>query len=97
MQWGLKNTGQHGSAYIGLDIKAEEAWEVSNGSGIKVAIYDEGFEMDHPDLEANVYGTGFDVITGTSPSVIHGYHGTVCAGITGAVQNNGIGISGVWM
>jgi len=94
-QWGLKNTGQNGSAYVGLDIKVEEAWEISTGSGVKVAIYDSGFEMDHPDLEANVYGAGFDIITGTSPSQVLGPHGTACAGITGAVQNNGIGISGV--
>jgi len=94
-QWGLKNTGQHGFDYIGLDIKVEEAWTLSKGNGVKIAIYDHGFEMDHPDLEENVYGTGFDAVTGTSPSLIYGPHGTACAGITGAKQNNGIGISGV--
>jgi len=94
-QWGLKNTGQYGSAYAGIDIKVEETWTISTGNGVKIAIYDHGFEMDHPDLQANVYGTGFDATSGTSPSVVRGFHGTPCAGITGAVQNNDIGISGV--
>jgi len=92
---GLKNTGQYGTAYVGIDIKAEEAWGISTGSGVKVAIYDGGFEMNHPDLQANVYGTGFDVPLGISPSKVRHPHGIACAGITGAVQDNNIGISGV--
>jgi len=51
--------------------------------------------MDHPDLQANVYNEGFDIINDSSPSQIRHWHGTVCAGIVGAVQNNGIGISDV--
>lgn len=95
-QWGLKNTGQYGSAYAGIDIKAEQAWAITSGSpGIKVAVFDHGFEMNHPDLQANTYGTGYDAYTGTSPSVVRGNHGTACAGIVAAVQNNNLGVSGV--
>lgn len=94
-QWGLKNTGQYGAAYAGIDIKAEQAWGIATGTGIKTAIYDHGFEMNHPDLAANVFGTGYDAKTGTSPAQVRGPHGTPCAGITGAVQNNNLGISGV--
>ena len=93
-QWFLKNTGQNGGI-VGMDINAEAAWNVTKGSGIKVAIYDHGFEMDHPDLINNVYGTGFDAFNGTSPSVVRGFHGTPCAGIVGAEQDNNIGVSGV--
>ena len=93
-QWFLKNTGQNGGT-VGMDINAEAAWNVAKGSGIKVAIYDHGFEMDHPDLINNVYGTGFDAINGTSPSLVRGDHGTACAGIVGAEQDNNIGGSGV--
>jgi subtilisin family serine protease len=95
-QWGLKNTGQYGSAYSGIDIKAEQAWTITTGSSaVKTFVLDEGFEMNHPDLQANVWGTGFNAVTGTSPSQVYGPHGTACAGIIGAVQNNSLGISGV--
>ena len=94
-QWSLKNTGQYGAAYAGIDIKAEQAWTLSTGANVKTAIFDHGFEMNHPDLAANVFGTGYDAQTNTSPSIVRGDHGTACAGITGAVQNNNLGISGV--
>ena len=95
-QWGLKNTGQYGSQYAGIDINVEPAWAITKGSGVKVAIYDTGVELDHPDLEDNVFGTGFDIQSGTSPSQASVFeHGTLTAGIAGAIQNNNIGISGV--
>ncbi len=95
-QWGLRNTGQWGASGIGIDVKAEQAWNITTGSPtIRTAIFDHGFEMNHPDLAANTFGTGFDATTNTSPSQVRGSHGTACAGITGAVQNNNLGISGV--
>jgi subtilisin family serine protease len=95
-QWGLKNTGQYGAAYAGIDIKAEQAWTITTGSpSIKVAVFDHGFEMNHPDLQANTYGTGYDANSGTSPAQVKGSHGTACAGIVAAVQNNNLGVSGV--
>lgn len=91
----LKNTGQNGGT-SGIDIHAEQAWNITTGSSsIRVAVYDQGFEMNHPDLQNNVYGTGYDAETGTTPSIVRGNHGTACAGIVGAQQNNSIGISGV--
>lgn len=93
-QWGLNNTGQNGGT-AGIDIQAEDAWDITTGDPtIVIAVLDQGFEMNHPDLAANTFGTGFDAQTGTAPSVIRGNHGTACAGIIGAVQNN-VGVSGV--
>jgi subtilisin family serine protease len=95
-QWGLKNTGQWGASGVGIDIKAEQAWAITTGSAnIRTAIFDQGVELNHPDLQANIFGGGYDAETNTTPSVVRGSHGTPCAGITGAVQNNGIGVSGV--
>lgn len=95
-QWGLKNTGQWGAIGNGIDIKAEAAWAITTGSStIRTAIFDHGFEMNHPDLAGNTFGTGYDAETNTTPSVVRGSHGTPCAGITGAVQNNNLGVSGV--
>jgi len=93
-QWGLKNEGQYGGT-IGLDIKAEQAWAISIGSNVRVAVFDHGFERDHPDLEKNNYGTGYDATTGTTPAWVRGEHGTVCAGIIGAEYDNAKGITGV--
>lgn len=94
-QWGLKHTGQSGWSPL-IDIKAEQAWSITTGSSnIKTAVYDQGIKMDHLDLQSNIYGTGYDANTGTTQSQIRGPHGTGCAGIIGAVQNNNIGVSGV--
>jgi subtilisin family serine protease len=94
-QWGLQNTGQYGGM-SNIDINVEDAWSITTGSpNIRVAVFDEGIEMNHPDLMNNIYGIGYDVTTGTTPSTVWGRHGTTCAGIIGAQQNNSIGISGV--
>jgi subtilisin family serine protease len=92
-QWGLKNVGQYGGT-SGLDIKAEQAWTLTMGHNVKVAVFDHGFEMNHPDLQNNVYGTGYDATTNTTPAQVRGPHGTACAGIIGAQQNTQ-GITGV--
>jgi subtilisin family serine protease len=94
-QWYLNNTGQTGGT-AGVDIRACNAWQVTTGNAnIITAVTDEGFEMNHPDLQANVFGTGFDVNAGSAPSITTGPHGTQCAGLISAVQNNVTGISGV--
>jgi len=100
-QWGLKNTGQYGGI-AGIDIKAEEAWTITKGAGAKLAIFDMGIELTHPDLAANMDTLSFDCDKGYSnPSLpypqdtVYGWHGVACAGIAGAVQNNNTGISGV--
>ncbi len=94
-QWALNNTGQYGGT-PGIDVKAENAWMNTKGSlDIRVAVFDEGYELNHPDLLQNNFGTGYDTDTATVPSVVWGNHGTACAGIVGAVQNNNLGVSGV--
>lgn len=94
-QWHLKNTGQNGGT-VGIDINAEEAWDITRGDiNTIVAVVDDGFERDHPDLIDNNIGTGFDMQNGSSPSLVRGAHGTPCAGIIAAKNNNNEGISGV--
>ena len=94
-QWGVDNTGQWGGEYAGIDMNLIEAWTISTGEGVNVAIFDQGFEMNHPDLSVNVLGEGYDATTGLSPTAVYGPHGTPCAGIVGAVKDNGVGIAGV--
>ena len=99
-QWGLKNTGQSGGK-SGIDINAEPAWVATKGSStIKVAVIDEGVQLNHPDLQANLL-TGYDAIpSGSNPGGANGSpystnnHGTLCAGVIAAIDNS-IGIIGV--
>jgi subtilisin family serine protease len=93
-QWGLKNTGQSGGT-PGIDINIENAWNITRGNGITVAVLDEGIDLTHPDLSANLI-TGYDATGGSGNGAPQGdeAHGTACAGIIGAV-NNTIGIVGV--
>ena len=104
-QWGLSNLGQSGGTF-GFDIRVCDAWQISTGAGVTVAIIDEGILWDHPDLQGNIHPSAFDTesrIGPVHPSTLLpvGCHGTPVAGIVGALQNNfnagGIneGISGV--
>ncbi len=97
-QWGLNNTGQNGGS-VRCDINAQSAWTISKGANIKVAVLDEGVEITHLDLAANISNFRYDAITmtsgGTSGTPKAGdKHGTNCAGIIGAIDNN-FGIVGV--
>ena len=57
--WALHNTGSiFGSPgfFPGLDIGAEQAWNVTTGSrNIVVGIVDGGIDTNHPDLQANIW------------------------------------------
>lgn len=106
-QWGLENTGQ---IYLnnttpgipGVDIKAPSAWNITTSGGSTIAaVIDTGVDYNHPDLSANIWTDpstgmhGYDTLTGTLDPMDQNIHGTHCAGIIGAVANNGIGGSGV--
>lgn len=90
----MQNTGQY-NGNSGIDIKTCDAWQISTGHDVIVAVVDEGIDLTHPDLVANIHPLSFDCQNRTSPSTLRGSHGTACAGIIGAVGNNSIGISGV--
>lgn len=93
------------------------AWTVTHdASSVIVAVIDTGAELDHPDLEDNLWtndgeipGNGIDDDGNGYVDDVHGYdfrnrdgepedgwgHGTLSAGIIGAVGNNDIGTVGV--
>lgn len=100
-QWGMHNTGQYGIDYTGIDIKAPEAWDITQGSNIKVAVIDEGVDLTHPDLYNNLHQWGYDATDGAYGGLNGGCildnlngHGTCCAGII-AAENNNIGVTGI--
>lgn len=92
-QWHLLNDGQRG--YIpGVDLNAEEAWDVTDGTGTLVAVVDSGVDIDHPDLRVI---DGPDFIDGDKSSDPQdgSNHGTAVAGLIAAKGDNGIGTAGV--
>lgn len=94
-QWALENVGSIGKA--GADLRVSQAWNYGLGSAqIKVAIIDDGVDLSHEDLQANLM-PGYDATGNGSSgnSIGDDSHGTACAGIVAAIQNNGIGITGV--
>jgi subtilisin family serine protease len=94
-QWSINNNNYLGGT-IDADMDVDDAWAIATGTGIKVAVLDVGVDLIHPDLQANLL-PGYDAINGVPGGGYVGasYHGTACAGIIGAVANNGIGIAGV--
>lgn len=91
-------------------IRASEAWKLSTGKGVVVAVLDTGVDATHPDIKDNLWvnpkeipgngidddGNGFvDDVNGLNFSGDADGHGTHVAGTIGATGNNGIGMIGV--
>ncbi len=95
-QWHLRNTGQNGGT-LGVDVNVVPAWNLYQGTGIRIGIVDDGLEVTHPDLAANVdllNDYDFNGLDEDPSPGVEDFHGTACAGVAAARGNNGIGISG---
>jgi subtilisin/minor extracellular protease Epr len=66
---------------------------VNKGTGINIAIIDTGINYNHPDLYDNYKG-GYDFVNDDADPLDDNGHGTHCAGIIAAVDND-IGVIGV--
>ncbi len=84
-------------------VRAQQAWAAGvTGQGVRVAVLDGGFDMDHPDLAPNInYAlstdfTGEGIDYGPNPDDPTGVfsHGSHVAG-TIAAADNGFGIIGI--
>ena len=99
-QYYLKNTGQNGGTK-GVDINVEPAWQFTNGSpDITVAVIDNGVDRSHEDFGGRVL-PGYTIRNKNGlgepqneNSLNNKSHGTACAGII-AASNNNLGIRGV--
>ena len=94
-EWNINNNANVPGGIAGADMRVENAWCYSTGTNIRVAVIDDGVDLTHPDLQANLL-PGFDATgnnSGGAPTTNNG-HGTNCAGIIASV-NNTIGTIGV--
>ncbi len=79
----------------GADIKAVDAWTVSKGESVVIAILDTGVDRSHPDLVEKVPTSGHDFANNDDDANDDVWHGTHVAGIAAAGTNNAIGTAGV--
>jgi subtilisin family serine protease len=96
LQWNIRNNANVPGGVIGADMNVENAWNMgATGTGIRVAVIDDGVDLTHPDLVNNLL-PGFDATgnnSGVAPTADNG-HGTNCAGIIAATDNTD-GVIGV--
>ncbi|HWO73652.1 MAG TPA: S8 family serine peptidase [Dehalococcoidia bacterium] len=99
--YGLNNVGQMFQCmpwpfggelcfYVGTpdaDMDAPEAWAISTGGPVKVAVIDTGIDYNHPDLKAN-YAGGYDFLNNDSDPMDDQGHGTHVSGTIAALMNN---------
>jgi serine protease len=89
LQWGLEQIG------------APEAWPVSTGDGVTIAVVDSGVDPDHEDLQAQLagqvscVGAAGDVRRCAGSARDDNGHGTHVSGIALAATGNGRGMAGV--
>ena len=76
------------------DIHAYEAWDITTGGSITIALLDTGVSRSHPDLSSKLL-QGYDFYNNDNdPSDDEG-HGTYTAGVAAASSDNGTGIAGI--
>ncbi len=101
----IPNDPQYPNQWGHKQIQLEEAWDITTGKDVVVAVIDSGVDYNHEDLKDNIWeGTvngkkvkGWDFADNDSdPMDTTGVgHGTMVAGIIGAICNNLKGICGV--
>ncbi len=98
-QWHLDNV-------TGSGIEAEEAWEVSKGQNITIAVIDTGIAYENfvensieyrkaPDLTQTCFVKGVDLVNNDDHPNDDNSHGTHVAGTLAQSTNNVMGVAGV--
>ena len=94
-QWHLNNDDQFRNG-AGQDIRVEEVWPTYTGSGINVAVVDDGMHYRHEDLTDNVLTAFNHNYDPELTDIYHPFedHGTAVAGLI-AAKDNSLGMRGV--
>lgn len=89
----LKN--QYGITLTNID----DVWKIQEGSSnVVVAIIDTGIDTDHPEFINRISALSYNTATNTLGIAAvedDEGHGTMVAGVIGAIRNNSIGIAGI--
>ncbi|HEU4326058.1 MAG TPA: S8 family serine peptidase [Roseiflexaceae bacterium] len=75
-------------------VRAPEAWDLSTGEAIIIALLDTGVSPTHLDLKRKLL-PGYDFVNGDADPRDDEGHGTHTAGVAAADTDNSIGIAGV--
>ncbi len=78
-------------------LKIDQFWKKTKGSGVKIAIIDDGFDLNHEDLKGITVDFAYDMEKKSlNPSPVNpvDVHGTRIAGVIFALHN-GIGVDGI--
>ncbi len=90
----IPNDQYYGSQWHLKKILAPEAWDISRGECITVAVLDSGVDPDHPDLASKLI-QGYNFYNNNEDTRDVYGHGTKVAGVVAALTNNVIGVSSI--
>ena len=97
-QWQYWNNGSYSSSWMpGADMGVYPVWRnfTTGNPNVIVSVVDTGVQLNHEDLVDNMLpDASFNFITNTA-DVTPTNHGTHVSGTIAAVNNNGIGVSGL--
>ena len=94
LQWHLAKT-KIGDMAVDAHINIEQAWQITRGQGVTIAIIDDGIDLDHPEFAGRIRDP-FDATENSDnprPKTKEDNHGTACAGMACAAGLQG-GASG---
>ncbi len=97
-QWHLENRGPDWKR-AGPDLNVRAAWPLTRGENVLVAVADDGFQLDHPELseraDASVSYNFYRSRANGGPASSDANHATCVAGLIAASVDNQVGVAGV--
>ena len=100
-QYDLNDSEYAAQTYLDY-LNLQDAWSVTRGSGVKVAVIDTGIDTDHPEFEGRISPLSYDA---SDDQLVKDYglqviedengHGTAVAGVISAAMDNQVGIVGL--